>query len=347
MAIVIHRLWNSDNRDALMMPGSIPLDDSNVRNKSIHYLPQGWEPVIEKEIDGPKSAPFGIDGRDTRFGSVQAARRAARTIFLGSAPSTREQTIRGLKLDRILLGTVQPGQTIGVFEDVLRRLRDRLHYLYSDQDRFWFDTRPNLRREMESRKQNMSDQDEVLPLLHHRVSRLFGRHHAFAGIHVFTPSVDVPDEYGAGPRLVVLPPRFSYSRGSDNMAVRAAEEILRKRGDQPRQKQNRLIFFAPDSDVTGRLTDQARTYLAWKSILDDFQSDRLVYQSNQLAEVKGAVGSAEQMLQQLVRQVYKWLLCPVEEFVRGRPALQWEAVSVSPAAQNLVQEIENKLREEE
>ncbi|MEN8130516.1 MAG: DUF499 domain-containing protein [Pseudomonadota bacterium] len=347
MAIVIHRLWNSDNRDALILPGSIPLADSNVRNKSIHYLPQGWEPVIEKEIDGRRSEPFEIDGLDTRLGSVQAARRAARTIFLGSAPSTTEQTIRGIKVDRILLGTVQPGQTVGVFEDVLRRLRDCLHYLYSDQDRFWFDTKPNLRREMESRKQRFSYQEKVLPLLKTRVSHVFGRNHSFAGIHVFTPSVDVPDEYGSGPRLIVLPPKSSYSRGGDNMAEHAAEEILRKRGDQPRQKQNRLIFFAPDYDVIGRLTDQTRTYLAWISILDDFQSNRLVYQSNQLAEVKRAVEAAEQTLQQLVREAYKWLICPLEEFVRGKPTLEWEAVSVSPAAPNLVQEIENKLREEE
>jgi predicted AAA+ superfamily ATPase len=53
MAIVIHRLWNSNDRDPLIMPGSLPLDDAVVRNKSIHYLPNGWEPVIEREIDGP------------------------------------------------------------------------------------------------------------------------------------------------------------------------------------------------------------------------------------------------------------------------------------------------------
>ncbi|MEA3412895.1 MAG: DUF499 domain-containing protein [Pseudomonadota bacterium] len=347
MAIVIHRLWNSDNRDALIMPGSIPLDDSNVRNKSIHYLPQGWEPVIEKEIDGPRSEPADIDGRETRFGGVQAARRAARTIFLGSAPSSPDQTIRGIKVDRILLGTVQPGQTVGVFEDVLRRLRDLLHYLYSDQDRFWFDTKPNLRREMESRKQNLSEQDDLLPLLKTRVSRVFGRNHDFAGIHIFTPSADVPDEYGAGPRLVVLPPRAAYSRGGDGEAVRMAEEVLRNRGDQPRQKQNRLIFLAPDSDAVGRLKDQARTFLAWTSILEDFESDRLVYQSNQLAEVKRAVEGAGQTLGQLVRETCKWLICPVEEFVRGKPVLRWEAVTVSPATPSLVQEIENRLREEE
>src|SRR5699024_9279327 len=43
----------------------------------------------------------------------------------------------------------------------------------------------------------------------------------------------------------------------------------------------------------------------------------------------------------------KWLLAPVEEFVKGRPRLNWEAVSVSPTAPNLIQAIEQKLREEE
>jgi hypothetical protein len=88
---------------------------------------------------------------------VQAARRAARTIFLGSAPSTSNQTLRGIKQERIMLGTVQPGQSVGVFEDVLKHLRDRLHYLYAEQDRYWLDTKPNLRREMETRKQNINE----------------------------------------------------------------------------------------------------------------------------------------------------------------------------------------------
>ena len=68
MAVIIHRLWNDNNQDALIMPGSIPLDDSLVRNKSIHYLPQGWEPVLEREVDGYRSEPHRIDGDDTRFG---------------------------------------------------------------------------------------------------------------------------------------------------------------------------------------------------------------------------------------------------------------------------------------
>ncbi len=349
MATVIHRLWNSDNRDLLIMPGSLPLEDATVRTKSIHYLPQGWEPIIESEVDGPRSEPFGIDGRDTRFGGVQAARRNARTIFLGSAPSASGQMVRGIQTNRILLGTVQPGQSVGIFEDALKRLRDRLHYLYSEKDRFWLDTKPNLRREMESRKQNFSDRDEIQPLLKERITRIIGRNHRFAGVHVFTPSSDIPDDYGNGPRLVVLPPlpTAGFRKGGSPGAFSAAEQILRNRGDQPRQKQNRLIFLAADEDVLGRLKDAARTYLAWESILVDIENEKLNLDLFQIKQTTTYCDAAENALSRLVRETYKWLICPVEEFERGKPKLKWEDASVSSSAKHFAQEIESRLIEEE
>ena len=347
MAIVIHRLWNSDNKDALIMPGSLPLEDSNVRNKSIQYLPQGWEPVIEREVDGTRSAPYDIDGHHTLFGGVQAARRTARTIFLGSAPSTQEQMIRGIQVERVLLGTVQPGQTIGVFEDVLKRLRDRLHYLYSDKDRCWLDTKPNLRREMESRKQNINERDEILPLLKTRVTQVLGRNHQFGGVHVFTPSGDVPDDYATGPRLIVLPTNGAYSCSETNQAFAAAEEILRNRGDRSRQKQNRLIFLAPDYDVVSSLKEQCRIFLAWQSIVADIESGNLNQDLSHLNQAKLNRNGADQSLSQLVRETYKWLIAPIEEFVKVKPTLNWEVVSISPTSPNLIQAIEEKLREEE
>ena len=347
MAIVIHRLWNSDNKDALIMPGSLPLEDSNVCNKSIHYLPQGWEPVIEREIDGPRSVPHDIDGHHTLFGGVQAARRTTRTIFLGSAPSTREQMVRGIQVERILLGTIQPGQTIGIFEDVLKRLRDHLHYLYSNNDRYWLDTKPNLRREMESRKQRINERDELLPLLKTRVTRVFGRNHQFSGIHVFTPSIDIPDDYGTGPRLVILATNNAYSRSETNQAFAAAEKILRNRGDIPRQKQNRLIFLAPDYDVVSRLKEQGRIYLAWQSIVADIENGVLNQDISHLNQAKRNRDGAHKSLSQLVRETYKWLIAPIEEIVKSEPTLHWEVLSVSPTAPNLIQAIEEKLREEE
>ena len=348
LAIVIHRLWNSDNKDYLIMPGSIPLEDANVVNKSIHYLPQGWQPVIESEIDGNRSETVRIDGTEPRFGSVQAARRTARTIFLGSAPATSAQTVRGVKSERILLGVVQPGQVIGVYEDVIKRLRDRLHYLYSEQDNFWFDTKPNLRREMESRKANIDEREKLLPLLKDKVNLVFGRQHRFAGIHVFTPSLDVPDDIGIGPRLVVLNLDAGYSRGEANMAFKTAQEILSKRGDQPRQKQNRLIFLAPDAEVISRLKEQGRIFLAWQSIVRDIREGVLNHDIANLNQAIRNEEGASKVLGQMVRDAYKWLIAPSQDIVAGAPtATRWEAIQVSPVAQNLIQEIENKLKEEE
>ena len=346
MAIVIHRLWNFDNQDALIMPGSLPLEDSNVRSKSIHYLPQGWEPVIEREVDGSLSVPYSIDSHIPLFGSVQAARRTARTIFLGSAPSAREQAIRGVQVERVLLGAVQPGQPLGLFEDVLKRLRDRLHHLYSGQDRYWLDTKPNLRREMDRRKRNISDLDELFPLLKARVTQVFGHNHRFGGIHVFTQSVDIPDD-GSDPRLVVLPINDAYSRSESNQAFTVAEEITRNRGTLPRQKQNRLIFLAADFDVIGSLKEQGRIFLAWKSIVTDIEDELLNHDLAHLNQAKRNRNDAEQSLSQLVREAYKWLIAPVQVFVEGRLRLNWDAVSVSPTAPNLIQAIEKRLREEE
>ena len=345
MAVIIHRLWNDNNQDALIMPGSIPLDDSLVRNKSIHYLPQGWEPVLEREVDGPRSEPYRIDGDDTRFGSVQAAHRTMRTVFLGSAPSATGQVVKGIQVERILLGAAQPGQVVGVFEDALKRLRDRLHYLYSDQDRLWLDTKPNLRREMENRKQNI-DKLALNDELKRRISSVFGRNSIFAGVHVFTSSVDVPDDYGSGPRLVVLSPSEGYTKADRSGAVTAAEKILSFRGDQPRQKRNRLIFIAPDTDVVSWLNESGRIYLAWREIVTDIDEAKLnldLFQSN-LA--KKSRDGAEKTLLQMVRESYKWILCPMQ-FSATDKNLDWEVASVSTNAANLVQEIENRLREEE
>ncbi|MBF0266053.1 MAG: hypothetical protein HQL46_12340, partial [Gammaproteobacteria bacterium] len=193
----------------------------------------------------------------------------------------------------------------------------------------------------------INDREELDPLLKDRVSRIFAKNHNFGGIHVFTSSIDIPDDYAKGPRLVVLPTHAAYSRGDAHLAYEEAEKILRNRGEQPRQKQNRLIFFAADYDVVSRLKDVARTFIAWRSIVNDVSEGKLDLTISLSKQAKHNADSAEQSLHQIVRETYKWLICPVEDFIRGKPELTWETVSVSPSAQNLVSEIENTLREEE
>ena len=165
MAKVIYRLWKDDNKDLLIMPGSLPLHDGSSRNELTYYLPAGWDAVIERDIDGDRAETTELENKEPRFGQVNAARRVARTLFLGSAPSSVATTvgIRGIDRARVILGCLQPGQPSSVYSDALNRLAGRLHYLNSSGDitqdatRFWFDTRANLRREMEDRKRRFDD----------------------------------------------------------------------------------------------------------------------------------------------------------------------------------------------
>jgi uncharacterized protein len=346
MAKIIHRLWKDNNADLLILPGSLPLYDAGTRNEAIYYLPQGWDPVLERDIDGERAETTEMESRDTRLGSVQACRRAARTVFLGSAPTTANQMVRGIELERVLLGSLQPGQPIGLFKDALRRLTDRLHYLNSGNNRFWFDTRPNLRREMEDRKRRFNDKEDVVPEVRERIQGLFGKG-GFQGIHVFTDSADIPDDWGL--RLVVLPPYAGYSQLDQNNATQHAESILKNRGNQPRFKQNRLLFLAPSADAVPRLKDQVRSVLAWQSIAADIKEVKLNLDQYQAKQAQSSLESAKEALRGTLRETYRWILAPGQFAERGKglSALKWEAVPINSGAQNLTAEIDRVLKENE
>lgn len=346
MAKAIHRLWKDGNNDTLIMPGSLPLMDADTRNEAIYYLPQGWDPVIERDVDGDRSETWEIENKDTRFGSVQACRRTARAIFLGSAPSTSNQVVRGLELERIILGVAQPGQQISLFKDAIRRLTERLHYLNHANSRFWLDTRPNLRREMEERKRRFQDKEDVFPVIRDRVQRgLSGS--SFGGVHVFTASGDVPDDLVL--RLVVLPPDAAFSKSGQSLAVERATEMLKKRGDMPRFRQNRLIFIAAEYDSVSRLKDHVRSFLAWKSIVSDYRDNRIVLDNLMAKQAQASLDQAEETVRRMVREAYKWLLAPVQEVRADRTPsdLKWEHFPLNPGAQGWSSEIDRVLKENE
>ena len=346
MAKVIHRLWKDNDKNPLIMPGSFPLHDAETRNDLIYYLPPGWDPVVERDVDGERAETTEIENRDTRLGSLQACRRSARAIFLGSAPTTANQVVRGLELERIVLGVAQPGEQVGIYKDALRRLGDRLHYLNSANNRFWFDTRPNLRREMEERKRRFQDQEDVFPAIRERVQRSFASG-IFGGTHVFTSSGDIPDDWQL--RLVVLAPDAAFSRSGQSLAIERATEILKKRGDQPRFKKNRLIFLAADYDSVSRLKDQVRSTLAWQSIVADIKDMKLNLDQFQARQASKSFEDAGEALRRMIRETYKWMIAPMQEAKPGKglSEIRWEHFQVNPGAQNLSQEIERVLKENE
>jgi predicted AAA+ superfamily ATPase len=353
MAKVIYRLWKDNNQDYMILPGSLPLADGDVRNEMTYLLPPGWDPVIEGDIDGERAETTELEAKEPRFGQVNAARRVARTLFLGTAPAsvaTKPGGIRGLDRGRILLGCLQPGQTTAVYSDALNRLADRLHYLNSSGDkaadatRYWFDTRANLRREMEDRKRRFDDKTDVRKKLEEVVKKLLAGVRLFDGVHVFTPHADVPDDSAL--RLVVLPPEQAFIKDAPHAATDAVLEYLRLHGGQPRHRANRLIFLAADHAVLSRLRDAARVALAWAGIVEDVDAGRLNIDQNQLTQARNETKTAGEVLPRVARECFKWLLCPVQDDPTApRPTI--ESFPLHTTSGTVAGELERGCRENE
>jgi uncharacterized protein len=351
MAKVIFRLWQDDNKDLMILPGSLPLYDGSARNELIYYLGPGWDPVMDRDVDGERAETTVLETKETRFGSVQAARRVARTVFLNSAPSSvnMKPGTRGIDRARVLLGCLQPGQTSSLYSDALNRLADQLHYMSSSGDksqdatRYWFDTRANLRREMEERKKRFEDKTEVRGRMAEVVKKLAAGASFFDGTHIFTPNSDVPDDSAL--RLVVLSPEHFYSREEPRLANEGVINCVRNHGTKPRYRGNRLIFLAPDHGALSRLRDCIRVALAWNSIVEDVAAMRLVLDNLQGEQAKKELKAAEDVLPRVARECFKWLLCPSQEFPTGSPTV--ENVSLNTGGAALGPEIERVCLENE
>lgn len=344
MAAVIHELWMANDAGAMIMPGSIPLDTPNVRDELVRHLPDTWNAIIDREVDGKDSIPFQKDRANIRYGQKLAARRISRTIMLGSAPSTsalRDQGIRGLETSRILLGVTQPAENIADFKDALTTLHGALSYLYNNPNgnRFWYDTKPTLRKTAEDRASQISGADVEIEI-ENRLKKI-RKENPFAGIHVCPASSnDVPDEQAV--RLVVLRTRDTYKRNSTKSnALDMVEDILNNRGTSPRIFRNMLAFVAPDYDKLGALQQEVKRFIAWTSIMSD--KEDLNLDGNQVRETQNNLNRSNDTVELRLKETYCWLLVPFIDQYENMRTIQWEISDIGGGTDSIATKAARKM----
>lgn len=347
MAAVVYELWMGNDASAMIMPGSIQLDVSNVRDELTRYLGENWNGIIDSEVDGKNSVPFQKDKSISRYGQKLAARRVARTIMLGSAPSSRSQTVRGIETSRIRLGVVQPGENIADFNDALNALRDSLAYLYSNpsNDRYWYDTRPTLRKMMQDRSTQQT-LDAVGDEIVRRIKTL-KTEAPFAGLHTCpSSSLDVSDDKSV--RLVLLRPKNCYNNSvaeQNNSALIAAEDILNNRGTSPRINKNMLAFVAPDQDSLASLQQAVRQYLAWLSIKEESESLNLDAAQNK--ETDNNLKESNNTVDMRILQTYCWLLVPYIDRENDIKTINWNKTQIRGGDESIVAKAAAKMLDNE
>ena len=344
MAAVIHELWMANDEGAMIMPGSITLDMPQVRDELVRHLPDTWNSIIDREVDGKDSIPYQKDKANPRYGRILVCRRVSRTVMLGSAPSTsalRDQGIRGLETSRVLLGVVQPGENIADFKDALNTLHGSLSYLYNNPNgnRFWYDTKPTLRKTAEDRASQVSLADVDMEI----ESRLkkCRTENPFAGVHPSpTSSGDVPDDQAV--RLVLLRTNDTYRRNYDNSAaMRAVQDILNNRGASPRIFRNMLAFVAPDESKIGALRQEVKRYIAWTSIMSD--KEDLNLDGQQVRETENNLKRSNDTVELRLKETYCWLMVPFIDQYGDMKAIQWEISDLGGGQDSIVAKAARKM----
>ena len=345
MAAVIHELWMANDAGAMIMPGSIPLNMPTVRDELVRHLPDTWNSIIDREVDGKNSIPFQKDKANIRYGQKLAARRVARTVMLGSAPTVRDQVVRGLEASRIRLGVVQPGENIADFNDALNTLHGSLSYLYNSPNgsRYWYDVRPTLRKTAEDRASQVNEVDVNMEI-ESRLKKL-RKENPFAGLHVCpASSLDVPDEQAV--RLVILRTSDTYkSKNKRTQAMETVESILNTRGNSPRIYRNMLAFVAPDLDNMYSLQAEVKRFIAWKSIMSD--KDDLNLDGNQIRETQNNLDRSNQTVELRIKETYCWLLVPFIDQFEDMKKIQWEISNIGGSDESIVSKAARKMIQSE
>lgn len=341
MAAVIHSLWEKGDRNPLIQPAHIPIDDPRVQFELTRYLADNWVPILEKDVDGPSSLPLRLDSEVPNLGKFAASRRVARTIYLGSAP-TMTAANRGLEDRRVKLGCVMPGESPAVFGDALRRLAAAATYLYQDGPRYWYSTQPTVTKLAEDRAEQLKrDPDKVVYELDQRLRANLRAMGDFSRVHALPgTSADVPDDLDA--RLVVLGVDHPYTREPGNAAETAAQAILETRGTTPRLYRNALVFLAADKTRLQELDDAVRAYLAWQSILSE--KDVLDLSPHQVRQAETQQAAADSVVTARLPETYHWLLVPTQD--NPQAGGRWETIRLS-GQEALAMRASKKLRNDE
>ncbi|MGV0736067.1 DUF499 domain-containing protein [Mycobacterium syngnathidarum] len=315
MATVVYALWISGDKSPMILPASIPLDSAKVFDELANHLDDSWKPIVDADVAGETSTANIVDSEIKILGKSMATKRAARCVFLGTAPMANLRqhdgsaaTIRGIEQKRVVLGSTYPGDNPAHVTDGLRRLGDLGKYMNRDLDRYWLSLQQTVAQIVQERADSYHDDqvfDELAAVVRQETDKgLFER------VHRFPPGTgDVEDDPGIG--LVIFGPDRPFSKRGRSVAEDAALEFLAKRGTNARIHKNSLVFLVPEVDRIDVLLNAVRQRMAWEYILDAKDSLNLDRHNIKVAESR--VAQAKQTVADSIREAYRWILVPTQE----------------------------------
>jgi uncharacterized protein len=343
MAQIIHELWMANDPSVMIMPGSVSVGSPRIEPELLHYINQSWASIIAGDIDGETSGAYKIDTDNPNLGRVSAARRVARTLFMGTAPLAGTNN-PGIDSRRINRGVIQPGERTATFSDALRKLANQSQFMHGDADRYWYSMAASINRIVNDEAAQIEDaliDVEIDKALVGYINGMADRGNFDAVQVAPATSAEVPDELG-GVRAVVLGIASPHSNRANTDALGEAKDILLQRGTSPRQYRNMLAFMAADERQLDTLRDAMRKAIAWKKVENRAAELGLTVRDAGLARQKGE--EAADTLKTRLRETWCYLIYPTQD--KPQEDIEWQSSKI-PTQDGLLSRASKKLSSEE
>lgn len=270
MANVVGVLWHQRAPDSLILPARIPLAHERVRAGVLDPLDPAFGAVIDKEVDGDGSLPARMEANPSRrISQVHAATRAARAVFLCSAPLVGQPNA-GVNGQGLQLACAEPNDQLAIFGEALRELSERAAYLHEQAGRYWFSTQPTLNQLADERARTWPAHEidaEIVGVLRDETKGKGGFH------RVLAPDDPTGIDEADAISLVILGPATPHvgrGAGKSKATDIVTDALLRCRTGQ-RRFRNTLLYAAADEALLGNAREALRRALAWESIGGDPQ----------------------------------------------------------------------------
>jgi hypothetical protein len=311
MANVVGVLWHDRVPDPLIMPARVPVANDRIRASVLYPLDPAFGAIVDREVDGEGALPSQIEANpQRRISQARAATRAARAVFLCSAPLVGHPNA-GIGAPALRLACAEPGDQLAIFGEALNELKQRAAYLYEEAGRFWFSTQPTLNRVAEDRAKAYPDHEvdgAIARLLQEDAATKGGFHRVFA-----TPDDATTIDEADALSLVILGSSTPHvGKGTAKSAATDAvtDALTRCRASQ-RRLRNTLLFVAPDEAHLATARESVRRSMAWASIVADDKLQQQLTQA-QATDAKDKAKTSREGAQKAVRNAWSHVLYPIK-----------------------------------
>ena len=292
LSLVIHSLKEKELSYISLADFDLSLQE--IRRELLKHIGDEYDSVIAADITSDEAGAKKVDlALGDAYKGLKLGSRAATTVFLYSFSGGGEP---GANLGEIKRSAAATGIPSSVVVEAATDLQNKLFYLRHEGGKYYFSNQPNLNRLLLTRMENIRDSE-----IEEFEEDLVKRNLSIGKLNTLIwPSDGSEVTDNADLKLVIL-------KQPDESVMQA---ILETKGNTPRVNRNSLFFLTTLAHERSGFYNQLKSTISYRALTKD---STLNLSDEQRKEVRDALRTAENSLDDMLRRYYRTLYIPMRD----------------------------------